>query len=206
MTENPWDERFAGPDYRYGTEPNDFLREQAGSIPPGRVLSLAEGEGRNGVFLAEQGYRVLGVDLSPVGLAKAHRLAQERGVEIETQLEDLSKLEIEPDAWQGIVSIFCHQPPSVRRRLHRQVVAGLAPGGVFVLEAYHPTQLGRGTGGPPDVELMADLKTLRKELEGLELIHAVELEREIQEGHLHRGWSAVVQVVGRKGEAGENSG
>ena len=198
MSGNPWDQRFSGDDYLYGTEPNDFLREHAQFLPPGRVLSLAEGEGRNGVFLAERGYRVVGADSSAVGLSKARRLAAERGVEIETHLVDLAELEIEPRAWQGVVSIFCHLPRPVRRRLYRQVVEGLAPGGVLLLEAYNPAQLGRGTGGPPVAELMVDLVSLREDLAGLELLHAVELERDIEEGRLHRGPSAVVQVVARR--------
>ncbi|MCB1054637.1 MAG: class I SAM-dependent methyltransferase [Acidobacteria bacterium] len=198
MSGNAWDQRFSGDDYLYGTEPNDFLREHAQFLPPGRVLSLAEGEGRNGVFLAERGYRVVGADSSAVGLSKARRLAAERGVEIETHLVDLAELEIEPRAWQGVVSIFCHLPRPVRRRLYRQVVEGLAPGGVLLLEAYNPAQLGRGTGGPPVAELMVDLVSLREDLAGLELLHAVELERDIEEGRLHRGPSAVVQVVARR--------
>ncbi|MEZ4415588.1 MAG: class I SAM-dependent methyltransferase [Gemmatimonadota bacterium] len=190
-----WDERYSTAEYVYGTEPNTFLRSMAGRIPPGRVLSLAEGEGRNGVFLAELGYQVVGVDGSAVGLAKARRLATERGVEIETILTRLEEFSIEPGVWQGIVSIFCHVPPPVRRHLHRQVVEGLAPGGHFVLEAYTPAQLALGTGGPKVPELLMTLDELREELAGLDLVHAREVRREIHEGRGHGGPSEVVQVV-----------
>ncbi|MEZ4413270.1 MAG: class I SAM-dependent methyltransferase [Gemmatimonadales bacterium] len=193
-----WDERYASPDYVYGTEPNDFLASVAPRIPKGRVLSIADGEGRNGVFLATLGHDVTSVDASAVGLAKAQRLAAARGVHLTTQVVDLADYVIEPGAWSGIVSIFVHLPPPLRRRVHTQVVRGLAPGGVFILEAYSPDQLRHGTGGPTNPELMPTLDALRAELDGLELTHAAALEREVQEGQFHRGRSAVVQVVARK--------
>jgi SAM-dependent methyltransferase len=193
-----WDERYASPDYVYGTEPNDFLAAVASRIPAGRVLSLADGEGRNGVYLASLGYHVTSMDASPVGLAKARRLAALRGVPLTTVVADLADYLIAPGAWEGIVSIFCHLPPPLRRRVHEQVVRGLVPGGLFVLEAYSVRQLGFGTGGPASVELLLTLDRLREELRGLELLHALEIEREVHEGTLHGGMSAVVQVVGRK--------
>ncbi|MDX1931027.1 MAG: class I SAM-dependent methyltransferase [Capsulimonadales bacterium] len=195
-----WDQRYGGEEFAYGTAPNDFLRENAHRIPTGRVLCLCEGEGRNGVFLAERGYSVVGVDGSAVGLAKAERLAAERSVTIETIVADLNEFEIPPAAWSGIVSIFAHLPHALRRRLHRQAVDGLMPGGVFLLEAYTPDQIGRGTGGPSVPELLPRWDDLRDELAGLEFLLAREIEREIHEGRLHGGNSAVVQVVARKPE------
>ena len=194
-----WDDRYQGDEFVYGTAPNDFLRSQVERIPEGRVLCLAEGEGRNAVFLAEQGFTVTAVDLSSVGLAKARKLATERGVDIDTVVADLSDFRIEPGSWDGIVSIFAHMPPPGRRHLHRQVVAGLRPGGVLVLEAYRPEQLTYGTGGPPTAELMMDLDGLRAELAGLEFELAQETVRDVHEGPLHHGAGAVVQVLARKG-------
>lgn len=193
-----WDERYASPEYVYGTEPNDFLVAMAAEIPRGRVLSIADGEGRNGVFLATLGHDVTSVDASAVGLAKAEQLAATRGVHLTTQVVDLADYEIAPGAWAGIVSIFVHLPPPLRRRVHAQVVRGLAPGGVFILEAYSPDQLRHGTGGPSNPELLPTLDALRAELAGLEFAHAVALERDVQEGQFHRGRSAVVQVRARK--------
>jgi SAM-dependent methyltransferase len=193
-----WDERYQGEDYVYGTAPNDFLRGQVEHIPEGRVLCLAEGEGRNAVFLTEQGFHVTAVDQSPVGLGKARRLAADRGVEIDTLVADLAGFSIDPDAWDGIVSIFAHMPPAARRHIHREVVRGLRPGGVLVLEAYRPEQLQYKTGGPPSVEMMMDLDGLRTELAGLEFEYAAETVREIQEGPLHHGPGAVVQLRARK--------
>jgi len=195
-----WDERYDNPEYVYGTEPNEFLAGAASRIPPGRVLSLADGEGRNGVFLATLGYEVTSVDSSAVGLEKARRLAATRNVPLTTVVADLADYVIAPDAWEGIVSIFCHLPPALRRRVHGQVVRGLAPGGIFVLESYSVRQLLHGTGGPSSEELLVTLDALRAELAGLDLLHAVELERDVHEGTLHHGRSAVVQVIARRPE------
>ncbi|RNC72694.1 MAG: class I SAM-dependent methyltransferase [Desulfuromonadales bacterium] len=193
-----WDERYDTDDFVYGREPNAFLAGVSGMIPAGDVLCLAEGEGRNAVFLARQGHRVVAVDSSAVGLAKATRLAQESGVRIETVTADLADFAIEPGRWDAIVSIFCHVPPTVRKALHWGVVQGLRAGGLFVLEGYTPAQLKLGTGGPPSAELMMTLVELREELEGLEFLQAREMERDVVEGRLHTGRGAVVQIVARK--------
>lgn len=194
-----WDDRYASSHYLYGTQPNDFLAAQAHRIRPGgRVLCMGDGEGRNGVFLAERAHRVTSVDASAVGLEKARRLAAERGVALETVHADLAEYVVEPQAWDGMVSIFLHLPPTLRRRLHADVVTGLRPGGVFILEGYTPAQIGRGTGGPPDPDLMMTLEDLRIELAGLDLKVGREVEREILEGPKHTGLGAVVQVVGVK--------
>lgn len=194
-----WDSRYSEQDYYYGTEPNDFLHEEAGRIPAaGRVLCLAEGEGRNAVFLASLGHRVVAVDQSRVGLEKARHLATERGVVVETVTADLAELAIEPGGWDAIVSVWCHVPAELRRDLHRRVVEGLRPGGVFLLEAYTPRQLEYGTGGPPDVRRLMTLAELRDELPGLELEVAREGEREVREGRGHLGLSHTVQVAARR--------
>jgi len=192
-----WDERYAREGWAFGTEPNDFLKEEAHRIPEGgRVLCLGEGEGRNAVHLASLGYRVVAVDLSAVGMRKARGLAAERGVSVETLVASVEELDLGEGEWQGIVSIFFHLPPELRRAVHSQVARGLAPGGVFVLEAYTPRQLELGTGGPPHAHRLPTLAVLREELEALQLAVGRELEREIHEGWMHTGRGAVVQVVG----------
>lgn len=199
-TDNPWDERYAGPEYKYGAEPNAFLKTQASRIlPKGRVLCLAEGEGRNGVYLAGLGHQVTAVDGSAVGLQKARRLAEHNGVKIETIHMDLKEFIIEPQAWDAIVCIFCHLPPDLRKQVHHACVEGLRPGGVFLLEAYRPAQLENKTGGPPTADLMMTLASLREELSGLTFDHAAECDHDFKEGQGHKGAGAVVQVVGLKG-------
>jgi SAM-dependent methyltransferase len=195
-----WDERYGREGFFYGTEPNEFLRAHTALLPPGGdVLCLAEGEGRNAVYLASMGFKVTGVDGSPVGIAKLRKLAGQRGVHVTGIVSDLAAFPIVPDAWDVIVSIWCHLPAPLRRQVYRASVAGLRAGGLLLLEAYHPRQLEFKTGGPPTAELMATLAELRGELAGLELVEAREIERVVQEGQGHRGMSAVVQVVGRKG-------
>jgi SAM-dependent methyltransferase len=194
-----WDERYGHEAYYYGTDPNDFLRQQARAIPSGgEVLCLGEGEGRNAVFLAGQGHAVVAVDQSAAGLRKAERLAAAKDVQITTVQSDLADYPIAPSRWNGIVSIWCHLPRRLRSDVHRQVVAGLKPGGALLLEAYTPAQLGHGTGGPRTIDLLPTLDELRGELQGLEFVHALEFERVVLEGKAHTGLSAVVQVVARK--------
>ena len=152
---NPWDERYASATYFYGTDPNDFLREQATTIPSdGTILCLGEGEGRNAVYLAGQGYDVAAMDQSAVGLEKARRLASAKAVRIETLVANLDGYQLDAARWDGIVSIWCHLPGAIRSSIHRQVAVGLKPGGVFLLEAYTPRQIPNGTGGPKDVDLL----------------------------------------------------
>ena len=193
-----WNERYSTAEYIYGTEPNDFLREVSGRIPRGKILSLGEGEGRNAVFLAGLGCDVLAVDQSPVGLEKARRLADLRGVKITTAIANLAKYEITPGKWDAIISIFCHLPSELRRTLYRKVVEGLKSGGVLVLEAYTPAQLQFKTGGPTSLDFLPTLSNLKADLRGLEFERAQELERMVQEGQFHTGQAAVVQILARK--------
>jgi SAM-dependent methyltransferase len=193
-----WNQRYSAAEYVYGTEPNEFLREVSGRVPRGNVLSLGEGEGRNAVFLAGLGCEVLAVDQSPVGLNKARRLAERRGVKITTVVADLAVYEIIPDSWDAIISIFCHLPSALRRAVCPKVVAGLKSGGVLVWEAYAPAQLQFKTGGPTDPDFLASLSTLKQELPGLDFKQARELERSVVEGQFHTGRAAVVQILARK--------
>ncbi len=193
-----WDARYQEPGYAYGDRANDFLVEHLDVLPKGKVLCLAEGEGRNAVFLARHGFDVTAVDSSSVGLKKAQALAKEHDVSIETVVTDLDHYSIVPDSFEAIVSIFCHLPPAIRKKLHEQIYAGLKPGGVFLLEAYTPEQLTLGTGGPPVEELMMDLESLKQEIKGLSLQHETQCKREIHEGKYHNGLGAVVQILAVK--------
>lgn len=194
-----WDKRYSDPEYAYGTEPNQFLVENIGQLPQkGEVLCLAEGEGRNAVYLAQQGFHVTAVDASAPGMEKANRLAKERSVTIHTHVSDLAHFTIEPSSFDGIVSIFCHVPIELRKNLHRSVVQGLKSGGVLILEAYTPQQIALGTGGPPVAELTMNLQDLTQELSGLNILHGKELQRDVIEGKYHTGRGAVVQLVAVK--------
>jgi SAM-dependent methyltransferase len=194
-----WDARYAEEGFAYGTEPNDFVREVAHRIRPGgKVLCLAEGEGRNAAFLAARGHAVLAVDQSTVGLEKARRLAAERGATIDVLAADLAVWAAEEGAFDAVVATSAHLPRPARSHMHAAAVRALAPGGVLILEAYTPRQLAFRTGGPPDEALLVEPEHLREELAGLTLERLEEIEREMAEGKYHRGRSAVVRALGVK--------
>ena len=190
-----WDERYSAQEYAYGTNPNKFLEANVSTIPKGKVLSLAEGEGRNAVFLAKQGYSVTAVDSSLVGLNKATKLAEENGVIVEFIHADLAEYDLGENKWDGIVSIFCPLPSSIRKQLYKKVEAALKRNGVFLLEAYTPAQLKYGTGGGNSVDLMQSKESLRLELAGLKFKHLIEQERDVVEGIYHTGIGSVVQAI-----------
>lgn len=197
-TRDFWNEKFANTEYAYGTEPNDFLVSAVTKLKRGATLSLAEGEGRNAVWLAQQGFTVSAIEQSEKGVGKTLRLALQRGVIVMAERGELETFHIQPNSWDLVVSIFAHTPQELRRKLHRQVVAGLKPGGVFVLEAYTPAQIANNTGGPKDASLMPTAELLRSELAGLVFDRIEEVEREVVEGSLHTGTAHVVQVVAHR--------
>lgn len=200
MSKEMWDQRYGAPGFAYGDQPNDWLKQEADRLLVGgkQVLALAEGEGRNAAFLASLGLEVTAVDQSEVGLAKARRLAAEKGVQFKTVQADLADFDLGVERWDGIVSIWCHLPSKLRRDLHARVLKALKPGGWFILEAYAPAQIAQGTGGPKDPDMLASLEDLRAELLALEWYESRALQREVDEGQFHGGKSEVVQLVGRK--------
>lgn len=194
-----WEERYKGDEYLFGTEPNDFLVEVAERIPAeSRVLCLADGEGRNGVFLAGLGHTVTSIDASATAQMKAEKLARQKGVQMETVLADLMKHDPGEDRWDCIVSIFFHMPSEIRREMHCKVARALRPGGLLILEAYTPKQLEFRTGGPPVEDYLMTLPRLREDFADLEFLYAEEKEREVYEGKGHAGHAAVVQLLARK--------
>ncbi|MSN26116.1 MAG: methyltransferase domain-containing protein [Geobacter sp.] len=195
MKTTKWDERYSEPGYTYGKTPNAFLVSVVDKLPQGKILMLAEGEGRNAVYLASLGYQVTAVDGSAVGLGKAAELAAERGVKITTAVADLGEFRIEEGQWDGIVSCYCHLPSAIRIPLHRAVVQGLKPGGVFVLEGFSKEQMDYDTGGPKVPDMLLALDELKRELVGLEFSHSLKLVRDVKEGRGHTGLASVVQLL-----------
>lgn len=192
-----WNQRYAEKEYIYGTEPNSFLAEHAKSLNS-PVLSLAEGEGRNAVFLASLGLKVHGVDSSDVGLAKAQTLASSRKVEIQTEVADLATFEPEANKYGSVVSIYAHLPSVIRSRLYPLVERCLKPGGIIILEAYSADQINRDTGGPRDPDMLMSIAKIQHEFPNMEPILLRELEREVNEGKFHTGMASVVQFIGKK--------
>ena len=193
-----WDQRFAEPGYKYGTAPNVFLRAESGRLPPAaRVLVPGDGEGRNSVWLAQQGHTVLAMDSSAVGLAKARALAAERGVAIDTEQGDLAEWAPIPGAWDALVLVYVHLPSAIRAEAHRRLVRGLRPGGVVLVEAFHPAQLGRSSGGPKDLDMLYPLARLRADFAGLcDEVTGFEGEVVLDEGPGHQGIGQVTRFVG----------
>jgi SAM-dependent methyltransferase len=197
---NRWNERYAGEDFLFGTAPNAFLVAQRARLPRhGTALAVAEGEGRNGVWLAGQGLDVLAVDASDVGLDKSRRLAAERGVRMAWELADLSSWDFGRERFDVIAAIFIQfADPVLRTRLFAGMSAALKPGGVLLLEGYRPEQLGYGTGGPSEVANLYTEALLREAFAGLAIEHLAAYDAEIHEGSGHHGMSALIDLVARK--------
>ena len=202
-----WDQQYSQPDYKYGTTPNAFLRAQVAQLPAGGdVLVPGDGEGRNGVWLAEQGFHVTSVDSSTVGLAKSAALAAARHVALETIAADLTEWAPTPRSLDGLVLVYVHFPPTRRPSIHRALLAGLRVGGVVILEAFHPSQIGRASGGPKDVSMLFTLELLRSDIADVpdarfEEIVAWEGETVLDEGPGHHGAAMVTRLVARRVES-----
>jgi len=195
-----WDQRFAEPGYKYGTAPNAFLQQHAQRLAPGsRVLLPGDGEGRNGVWLAQQGHQVTSADLSAVGLQKASALAAERGVALTTLQVDLADWCPEPDSFDAIVLIFTHLPEPMRAGAHRRLAQGLRSGGLLLQEAFHTDQLQHTSGGPKDHAMLYTPAMLEDDFAGLlqpELSWAGEVT--LSEGPGHQGLACVTRWIGSK--------
>lgn len=196
---NFWDQNFAAAGYKYGTQPNAFLVWQAQRIAAGsQVLVPGDGEGRNGVWLAQQGHHVTAMDGSVVGLQKAQALAAERGVAIATEHGDLADWAPEPARFDAVVLTFVHLPPAIRAGAHRRLAAGLRPGGLLLLEAFHPQQLQHSSGGPRDEAMLYTPELLRADVgDALEVLMAWQGEVLLDEGPGHQGRAHVTRFVGQ---------
>lgn len=195
-----WDARYAGEGYLFGTEPNEFLASCRGLLDDGgRVLCVADGEGRNSVWLAEQGFRVDAFDASPVGVAKARRLAADRGVTVRFDVAEAEAWGWPEGAYDAIAAIFIQfAPPPMRRRLFARMERALRPGGLLLLEGYRLEQLAYGTGGPRVGDQLYDEEQLRRELAGLSLESLRSYDAVVDEGPAHSGMSALIDVVARR--------
>jgi SAM-dependent methyltransferase len=197
-----WESRFAAPGYLFGTEPNAFLKSKADLLKSkagGQALSIADGEGRNGVFMAEQGLDVLAIDFSPQALAKSRALAKERGVTIRTEQADIASWAFPQTAFDVIVGIFFQfTPPDVRAGVFAGIKRALKPGGLLLIQGYRPKQLEYKTGGPSEVERLYTREMLQQVFGDLASLEIHEHDSIIREGTGHAGMSALIDLVGRK--------
>lgn len=195
-----WNARFASDSYVFGTEPNAFLKSQRGHLFPGqRALAVADGEGRNGVWLARQGLDVHTVDFSPVAVAKAEKLAKEAGVRMTAECADLAQWDWGPRRFDVVAAIFIQfASPALRSIIFRRMKDVLKPGGLLLLHGYRPEQLTYKTGGPSAAENLYTASMLREAFDDMTILHLEEYDAHIDEGSGHSGMSALVDLVARK--------
>lgn len=195
-----WDERFAGEDYAFGTEPAAFLVREAGRLAPGQTaLLLADGEGRNSVFLAGRGVAVTAMDASARGLEKARALAEARGVEVAFHQADILDWDWDAAHYDAVIGIFVQfLAPPERGEVFAGIARAVAPGGLAMLHGYGPRQIGYGTGGPKAPENLYKLELLQGAFRGWEVLVARDYEAELAEGSRHVGRSALIDFVARK--------
>jgi len=197
---NHWNRRFEAERFLFGTEPNEWLRRHAAAFAHrGRVLCVADGEGRNGVWLAKQGFAVDGFDFSDVAIAKARALATEAGVTVNYTHADCDGFNWATAAYDGIAAIFVQfAGPALRQRLFARMKAGLKPGGALILAGYTPRQLEYRTGGPSDVSHLYTEPMLREAFADFDIVELNEYEVELSEGSGHHGRSALIGMVARR--------
>ena len=195
-----WDERYAGDEYHFGTEPNAFLASQQSLLKPGMsCLAVADGEGRNGVWLAGQGLDVLSVDASSVAQEKARKLARQRGVEVKFELVDLTQWDWGENRFDMVAAIFIQfAPPELREQMFAHIKRCLKPGGLLLLQGYTPRQLHYRTGGPSQAENLYTEALLRSAFDDMQILHLREHDDIISEGSGHSGMSALIDLVARK--------
>jgi 2-polyprenyl-3-methyl-5-hydroxy-6-metoxy-1,4-benzoquinol methylase len=196
-----WDKRFSQPDYVFGRESNHYLRDQA-SIhlkPRAKVLCVADGEGRNSVWLAKQGMDVEAFDLSTVAVHKAKHLAELEKVKVSLNVASSNSWNWRSDYYDAVVAIFIQfATPNMRIDLFQQMRSSLKPGGILILQGYTPKQLEYKTGGPPDINHLYTTELIQDLLKGMKVIDWREYEAEIHEGDGHHGMSALMGVVAQK--------
>ena len=196
-----WNERFDKKEFIFGKEPNEYLVDQASQYlkPKSSVLCIADGEGRNGVWLAKQGMQVTGFDVSDIALAKANQFAVDNNVNIQYSLCDTDGFDWQVNAYDAVVSIFIQfADPEMRARIFRQVHQTLKPGGLFILQGYTPKQLEYKTGGPSLIEHLYTEEMIRELSQGFEILELECYEKELSEGARHTGMSALLGMVAKK--------
>ena len=194
-----WDERFAGEEYYYGTEPNEFVRKQSADLPKGKALCLGEGEGRNAAWLASHGFEVVAVALSTVGLRKAQALANRFNASISTVVADLEEYVPAKGGYDLVVITFVHLPPEVRTKVHRRALAALKPEGYLILQCFSKDQLQFQSGGPKDSALLVTTDDIRFDFLDGHILLLEQSEEDISEGAHHIGHCSVVSCLVQAG-------
>lgn len=193
-----WNNRYAEKDFAYGTEPNDFLKDELEKLPAGKILFVCEGEGRNAVFAAKQNWIVEAFDLSKEGKRKASLLAKQNNVSINYQIANASKIEYSENSFHVVVLIYAHFPETIRKSVHEKIIKWLKPGGIVVLEAFNPNQLKNTSGGPKDLTMLYTKEIMTDDFKDL-MVQQISTETiELNEGKYHIGKADVIRFVGKK--------
>lgn len=193
-----WNERYSEKEYVYGEKPNVFFAEQLRQIAPGTIVLPCEGEGRNAVYAAANGWEVQAFDTSIIGKSKAIQLAAAQGVSINYTIEDAVAVSYEENSIEAIAFIYAHFPTSIRKKIHQKATSWLKPGGQIILEAFNQNQLQNNSGGPKEASM---LYTEEMMLEDFEELHCTLLEMqtvELNEGAFHKGKADIIRFVGIK--------
>ncbi len=193
-----WNERFAAEEYVYGTEPNEFFRQELNKLMPGKILLPGEGEGRNAVFAARNNWQVTAFDTSTEGKKKAEQLADSSQVEIDYRIESYDSIDLETEAFDCLTLIFAHMPPNSRPAYHQKLSAYLKTGGTLILEGFSKAQIHNNTGGPKNVDMLFSKEELQADFSVFSSLRISETEVELDEGPFHKGKANVIRLVAVK--------
>lgn len=193
-----WNQRYSVEDYAYGTEPNEFFKQQIEIIQPGKILFPAEGEGRNAVYAALHGWDVKAFDISTEGKRKAEILAAKNKVSIDYLVTGYDEICFEPEIFDCVVMVFAHIVPAKRKEYHQQLVSYLKPGGTLILEGFSKNQINYTSGGPREIEMLFSAEELKDDFSNLEIELLEEKTIELNEGLFHKGQAAIMRLRGVK--------
>ena len=193
-----WNQRYAESEFAYGTSPNEYFKEKLDSLPPGKILLICEGEGRNAVYAATQNWEVEAFDMSVEGRKKALLLAKQHGVSFHYQIADASLIDYPENAFDAIAIIYAHFPSSLRSSIHNKIKQWLKPNGHVILEVFNPNQLQNTSGGPKDIDMLYTLEAVGDDFLGFNILQLSTDVIELNEGKYHMGKADVLRFFGRK--------
>ncbi len=193
-----WNERFGTKEYAYGEAPNNFVVEELKKLTPGKILFPAEGEGRNAVYAATQGWKVTAFDPSIEGKKKSELLAAKHRVKIDYQIADYENIEFAKESFDCMVLVFAHMSPEKRNEYHKKLMTFLKPGGILILEGFSKEQINKNTGGPQNIDMLFSKEELQTDFSNFSDLNIIETETKLDEGPFHQGKASVIRVVGSK--------
>ncbi|MEO6358667.1 MAG: class I SAM-dependent methyltransferase [Ferruginibacter sp.] len=195
---NMWNERYSQPEYVYGEAPNVFFAAQLKNLQPGTVIFPCEGEGRNAVYAASQGWNVKAFDSSEAGKIKALQLADKKQVVIDYVTEDATLISYPENSADAVVFIYAHFPASIRKKIHQKAIQWLKPGGIIIMEAFNPNQLQNNSGGPKDLSMLYTKEILKEDFRQLQTELSQTVQTTLSEGKYHEGMADIIQFIGVK--------